>query len=233
MPRKKVSAFTLVELLIVLVLMGVLMIIASGFSKRARDTFVSQQFLKTMLMNTRVLRRKSMLISRNSNDRSWVYGIGFSLKKNIVAGSEPTWSYTQIRLTSPTTLSYYYRTYPDITSLQVSRLDDSIQPTLLATGLSVTVTSPGSFLATETNCVTSPTFSELLVVFESINGKMHAYCKVASSVTWIRLGAPDAITPETQGKDAPDISIAINYSDGTPYSLKLKLRSNGEVNVAN
>jgi prepilin-type N-terminal cleavage/methylation domain-containing protein len=219
---KRLRAFTLAELLVVLIIAGILMTLSLGFTRRTQDTFVAQQFVKTVLLNTRILRRKSMLISRNSSDSSWVHGIGFKLTKNT---TNNVWEMTQQKVLLPNSSSYYYRAYPDETSILFDYFqtieDSAVQR--LSQGLTLRIRSNAAVVnAGERNCLEN--IESLYVIFESINGKMHAYCNIKNGPI-IPLGT--VVGQPHQ----PSLTISIMYNDTQGFSDKVTLMSNGEIST--
>ena len=218
-------------MLVVLVIMGMILVLSSGMTRRTRDTFVSQQYIKTALQDSRILRRKSMLITRNSSETQWVHGIGFWLARN----AEGNWVMTQIKALDSSTNGYFYKSYPKMIScIDTSELDgsaggscalhlkkiDNTQESILPSGLTVQVRlrtrSDPADVATQPACFTSS--QAVTVIYESINGTMHVYCKI---------GGLDYIVNETD----PSIDLKIKYADDTFYKYEVNLLSDGEINA--
>lgn len=224
---KKMTAFTLVELLVVLAIFGIILLLSSGMSRRTRDTFVAQQYIKTAIQNARILRRKSMLISRNSGEKQWVQGIGFRLDK---VGTQ--WRMIQVKaLSEAINNNYFYQSFPTNNTCidlawnlpstpcnnglsLVKILNTSEQ--FLPEGMSFGITNSRSASPTIDTCTIA-----LTIIYESINGKMHAYCQGSNGI--------DSIL----GSDLNDLNvkIKINYFSGDGYKLMLNLKNNGEINA--
>lgn len=192
---------------------------------RARDTFVAQQFMKSSVQNARILRRKSMLITRNSSESAWVQGIGFRLEKQ---GTQ--WMMTQVKAlsTQANAGNYFYQSFPtgaitclklawDPTSsctgfgsntMELQRIENTTSQ-LLPEGMSLYITYGSG--ATPPTCTTA-----LTVLYESINGKLHAYCRASN--------LEPSINPSTLG-------IHVQYLNGARYKNYLNLKNNGEINL--
>lgn len=221
---RRIHAYTLLELLVVLVIFGVILLLTSGFTQRARDTFIAQQYIKTATQNARILRRKSMLITRNSSEREWVQGIGFRFE---IDNATKQWQMLQVKaLSNPVSNNYFYQSFPSgdpCLELEwdtnpnscggygsnelILRKIDNTTAQILPLGMRFVITNG------PTNCTTA-----LTVIYESINGKLHAYCRNTSGID-VSLGS------------TLDMKIQIEYMDGERYRLKLNLKNNGEINA--
>ncbi len=221
----RIKGYTLVELLVVLVIFGVILLLSSGMSSRTRDTFVAQQQLKTYLQSARIIRRKSMLITRNSNDKEWVHGIGIRFEKT---GTQ--WRMTQFKaLKVVQGNQFFYLSYPtnnpcieidwtlaegkpdrcqDSTELKLKRLEGTVSQYLPES----IVLDIRNGTATTATCKESVT-----IIYESINGEMHVYC-----------GNSGIESPLT---GPLDISVRMSYGTGGSFKYKLSLKSNGEINA--
>jgi len=212
-PRNvQIAGFTLIELLVVLVIMGILLMLTSGMSQRTRNTFTAQQYIKTVVQDARILRRKSMLISRNSGQAAkWVYGIGFQAKK-----VNNQWQIEAVQaIDTSTGSSNFYKTYPDVSlplpnDIEVKPLADStIQklPEYMTLMIMENATTPAT------------TCSDVLtVLYESINGNLHVYCNNLLTTNEI--------------KDH-NIRISISYGPTSAdiYGFYINLKGNGEINA--
>lgn len=205
--------------------------LTSGMSSRARDTFVAQQQIKTYVQSARIIRRKSMLITRNSNDKEWVHGIGIRFEK-----SGTQWRMTQFKaLRVVQGNQFFYLSYPktnpclevewlieegqretcsnDVTEMKLKRLEGTVSqymPETMALGVEIRNDVNSSVLT----CTKA-----LTVIYESINGEMHVYCQSATS-------SEVAITGNL------NLLVKVNYlSAGGTYRFKLNLKSNGEINA--
>lgn len=218
----RITGYTLVELLVVMVIFGIIMLLSSGMSSRARDTFVAQQQIKNYVQNARIIRRKSMLITRNSSDKEWVHGIGIRFEK-----SQGQWMMTQFKaLKKVAGNQFFYMSYPKVNQciepewisstvcaenpneMTLRRIEGTVSQYLPA-NMELEIQNTGTSGPTTLNCTNS-----LTVIYESINGEMHAYCN------------------EQTVTQTLNMSIRIKYQQGGSYRYKLNLKSNGEINAA-
>ncbi|PIY17753.1 hypothetical protein CO112_02360 [Candidatus Dojkabacteria bacterium CG_4_9_14_3_um_filter_150_Dojkabacteria_WS6_41_13] len=220
-PRNdQITGFTLVELLVVIVIMGILLMLTSGMSQRTRNTFTAQQYIKTVVQDARILRRKSMLISRSSSQSGqWVYGIGFQVKK--VNNQWQIEAVQAIDVSGGT--SNFYKTYPDASlplpgSIEIAPLADS---TIQKLPEYMTLQIEDHATATIETC--DDATSVLTVIYESINGNLHVYCSKAGGVD----------LPTTSNIKDHNIKISISYdsANAEKYNYYLNLKGNGEINA--
>jgi len=233
---RRIYGFTLVELLAVLVIVGLMLALTGGMSKTTRDTFVAQQYIKTSVQNARILRRKSMLISRNSGEDKWVHGIGFRLEKN----SFGQWSMIQIKALSNRNIDFYQSfpsnetclrkvtntnsqcsVVPGATTILWEQLEGSPNLTLSG-GLKLDITTSITIRGSER---TSTCTEALTVLYESVKGTLHVYCKNANG---LELPIDYLINPESMA-----VRVGIQY-DTTPvdrYGFYLNLTDNGEIDA--
>lgn len=226
---RRISAFTLVELLAVLVIVGVMLVLSGGISRRSRDTFISQQYVKTTLQNARTLRRKSMLISKNDSDEKWVHAIGFRFEKSL-AGQ---WSMKQIKVLSNTVGTGFYEGYPSsdppclqpisvsgTCPLQWAKIDGTTEPTLISSVQIVASAQLNS--SNRIDCTRS-----LTVLYESINGNVHLYCSRNNNPTENPIEDP---LPYTQ-VEVLNAQVKLTYTDkaGEFYGYYLDINKNGEI----
>ncbi|MCC7304267.1 prepilin-type N-terminal cleavage/methylation domain-containing protein [bacterium] len=228
----RLAGYTLVELLVVLVIFGVILLLSSGMSQRARDTFIAQQQIKSYVQSTRIVRRKSMLITRNSSDKEWVHGIGIRFDK---LGSQ--WRMTQFKaLREVAGNQFFYISYPKINpclevewrmketgtqacvqdnlEMKLRRIEGTVSQ-FLPTSMQIEATVKSNTTTVATNCA-----SAITIIYESINGEMHVYCDTGTSET--------AITGDL------DVTLKIKYTESADYyRYRLNLKSNGEINAVN
>jgi hypothetical protein len=76
-------------------------------------------------------------------------------------------------------------------------------------------------VTTEKRCLDN--LQALYVIYESINGTMHAYC--LGNGQFIPLGKSPS------GKYTPNLTISTQYQSGKVYEFNIALRSNGEISV--
>lgn len=229
---KSLAGYTLVELLVVLVIFGIILLLSSGMSQRARDTFIAQQQIKSYVQSTRIVRRKSMLITRNSSDKEWVHGIGVRFDK-----SGEQWRMTQFKaLREVAGNQFFYISYPktnpclevewrmqetntqacaqDNLEMKLRRIEGTVSQYLPAS-MVIEATIKPSANSAAVNCTRAIT-----LIYESINGEMHAYC--------------DTGTSETAVSGDLDVNIRIKYvQNGGYYRYRFNLKSNGEINAIN
>lgn len=224
------SAFTLVELMAVLAIFGALMVMAGGMSRNTRNTFIAQQQTKTIIQTSRSLRRKSMLISRGANDRSWVYGTGWQIMYNTDSSA---WELIQVKLLYKTITTDYqfYKTFPkdpsdDATGLVASPISDSIKISL-PEGMKPVV------FDNETGDIYNNSEDVIVtIIYESVNGKMHAYYAQKSYNNFTNvIGGANPVKDST--KDSPSIGIRIDYAGTGSYKDRIILKSNGEIHAEN
>jgi len=218
----RISAFTLAEILVVLVLMGVLMAMGSGFTRRTGNTFTAQQYVKKYIQQARILRRKSMLVTRNSSSNKWVHSIGLQFIKDT---ETEEWDMKQVKALDTGTSSRFYKPFPK------NELDQHISIEFLETSLDYKLPPGFSLLIDEIQDdvperITRPC-NTLTILYESINGKMHVYCSGTENPFETTIGG-DGID---SSKDAPKIQLTIAYEDGWNYPNKMILKNNGEIHT--
>jgi len=227
---KRFNAFTLVELLAVLVIIGLMLAISGGMSKRARDTFVAQQYIKNTVQNARVLRRKSMLVSRNSSSKEWVHGIGFRLEKS----QGNVWTMKQIKVLGTATDVDFYKTFPKGECLQEGLTVGSFAPCGLAwVQLEGTNAQPLAgdlqfFIQTRVNAKRFETCNyALTVLYESINGDLHVFCKDNAGAADLPIDFPLRVDTDKL------VNLYILYEGVTAdrYKQYVNLTNNGEIDA--
>lgn len=212
----------MIELLIVLAITSLLLVGAGTFGFRARQTVSAQQYIKTIILQTRSARRKSMLITRSSQDSSWVFGIGVQLKKQ--GGG---WQLTQTKALEKSNKSYFYQAYPkNIEDMDFVTLDTSATQTLPA-GINIKLLIPKVQGSLDKTCMANMT--ELRIIFESINGRLHTYCYSPDIGAYIQLGDNSASATATV---SPDLSLSLNYDTGGSFRYKVNLGSNGNISTS-
>lgn len=223
--HRRVKAFTLFELLIVLAIVGGAMLFTTNFTARIRETFVAQQYVKTILQQSRTARRKSMLITRNSNDTGWVHGIGMQLKKN-----QNGWQLSLIKALGNESQNIFYRSYPtEVSQLRFEEVDSSFRQ-YLPEGIELNISAQNVTGSLQIRCLREGT--EFLMLFESINGKLHAYCySQATAGSYIDITSNDASTGgNTENKQ---IELSFVYPNKGKHQDRVLISQNGDISVQN
>jgi|GEM_PF-4291366 len=154
--KKELKAFTLIELLIVIVLIGISTMLLLSTIFKARKVIIANQTIKSLLLELRVNRRQSMLLRRSSNDNRWVHGIGMRITKS---------EFATVRYFSPSggTDYDYYKAYPS-GDINQSNLE------ILGTPYKINNVAKPSFKLAETCNGT------LMIIFEALKGTPKYYC---------------------------------------------------------
>lgn len=221
---RKISAFTMMELLVVLAIVSGALIFTTSFTARIRQTFVAQQYVKTILQQSRIARRKSMLITRNSNDNGWVHGIGLQLTQ-----TQGSWQLTLIKALEREQQSFFYRAYPkSLDQLDFEEVDDSLRH-YLPEGVTLDIMGENLIstkASLEKRCLDEAT--GLRIVFESINGKLHIYCRSMYQGVYIEIGENDQIP----FGEAAALVIGMKYTNGAIYQDRVIISTNGDISIA-
>ncbi len=223
--HRRVKAFTLFELLIVLAIVGGAMLFTTNFTARIRETFVAQQYVKTILQQSRTARRKSMLITRNSNDTGWVHGIGMQLKKN-----QNGWQLSLIKALGNESQNIFYRSYPtEVSQLRFEEVDAAFRQ-YLPEGVQLSISAQNVTGSLQARCLRDGT--EFLLLFESINGKLHAYCySQATAGSYVDITADEAASGE--GSQNKQIEISLIYPNQGKHQSRVLISQNGDISVQN
>ncbi|WKZ24156.1 MAG: type II secretion system protein [Candidatus Dojkabacteria bacterium] len=238
MPRSlpnRVSAFTLMELLVVLAIFGFLLLMTSGMSARVRDTFIAQQQIKNFVQTTRIVRRKSMLVTRNANDNEWVHGIGMQFEKTTVDLKE-VWQVRQFKALRKVNSAYqFYIPFPTNSILTLYRCWNVDCTTVSGSGFSTNLlltplenttvqTLPNGMELQITHNLSgglpSTCSRALTLIYETINGELHAYCS-GDSNNPVKLTTTDELL----------ITMKIRYASGANYQYTFNISNSGEINA--
>lgn len=217
---KKTPAFTLAELLVVIIILGMMLSLGGGFTTNVRNTFIAQQAIKQYIQQARILRRKSMLITRNSGEDEWVHGIGmqFRLDQDL-----EQWRMYQIKLLDKNP-SVFYKKFPTQVTEATIKIEEieSLQKFIIPAGFTIKAKDLDSEFLDNKSCI------KITVLYESINGKMHAYCQT-SPTAFFTEHVIGGLGTDSQ-EDNPNIQLSILYPDNNGrYETNIILGSNGEI----
>lgn len=228
---RRISAFTLVELLVVLVIIGIMLVLSGGMSSRTRDTFISQQYIKSTVQNARILRRKSMLIARNAQDDKWVHAIGFRFEKN----TEGEWIMKQIKVLGKSSGIGFYEEYPKNAAclqpvaptsscpLQWEKIDGTPEQPLIA---KISLEANARFNETAPKDCTK----SLTVLYESVNGNVHMYCRGNEGGPELPIEGTLVAYKDVDSMVA-QVSLVYGVSTTDRYRFYLNLTKNGEIDA--
>lgn len=185
----KVRAFTLMEILIVMVIIAVLFLITILLGANARRQFVSSQLMKEFVVVTRSARRQSMLVTKSVGE-NWVHAVGIEITYDTTLQQ---WKYYTVKLqrtSAGTESNTFYIPYP--TNLSQYSFNRYGSEKFVDVNANFVFFRPGSTTKTCNN-----PGSKLRIMFKSINGTPVIYCD-AQDITAI--GGVDVGTELTATK---------------------------------
>lgn len=204
MKLPKLSAFTFIELLIVVAISGIILTAFLAYSAQARYTFLSNQTMRSLLLDTRVIRRRSMLITRKSEETGWVHGIGYMITDaNTKTGRKiEVVPYKIVGIRN----SRFYEPYPENLTKQTVNFINITDADILNIDPILNIKYYKIDNSTYTP-ICSEEDSYIFIVFESVNGRMHAYCNEIEIV-------------------AEGIAIGLDYTQNT-----INILQNGDISI--
>lgn len=171
---RKIRAFTLIEILIVMLILAILFLITILLGANARRQFVSSQLLKEVVVTTRSARRQSMLVTKSAGE-NWVHAVGVEFTYDSV---RQQWKYYTVKLqhvTAGAQSNTFYIPFP--TSLAQYGFNRFGEERLVDVNANFVFYRQGT-----TTRICSTPGSKLRVMFKSINGTPVIYCD-ATNIT--------------------------------------------------
>jgi prepilin-type N-terminal cleavage/methylation domain-containing protein len=166
--KHRISAFTMIELLVVMMITSMLFLIAIVLGANTRNTFIAGQILKEFVVTSRSARRSSMLVTKDVNE-NWVHAVGIEVTFD---NTTQQWSYYTVKLQHSTPnleSNTFYIPFPaNIANYNFNRSSDI---KVIDSNASFTFFRPG----TNTEICTG-TGNKLRIMFKSINGAPTVYC---------------------------------------------------------
>ncbi|WKZ29952.1 MAG: type II secretion system protein [Candidatus Dojkabacteria bacterium] len=165
--KYNVKAFTMIELLIVMLITSMLFLIALVLGANTRNVFISGQILKEVVVTARSARRSSMLITKDVNE-NWVHAVGIEIAFD---NALQQWTYYTVKLQHSTPnleSNTFYIPYPaNISNYNFNRSSDVR-----------VIDSNATFAFYRPNgaAICTGTGSRMRVMFKSVNGTPVVYC---------------------------------------------------------